>query len=123
MDVAVESRYDHAAVFHEHETGGSRSWKPEADMTERERDGNISLSVSSKAAEKIVTPFLTKHIPDSYRPLGAQDGDSYMAPENPGKYCYRHRPDLKCRRQANEPSMEMLQKVCHTQIHNLKPGH
>lgn len=60
-----------------------------------------------------VAPFLAKHIPEQYAPLGQEDKKS----QNPNtKYCYRHRPDLKCRRTADEPSMENLQRVSVTYV-------
>lgn len=67
---------------------------------------------SSKLAGENITPFLMRHIPDQYAPLGprpSQDGEIFH-PAN-SRYCYRHRPDLKCRRQADEPSMDQLQRV------------
>nr|POF22187.1 putative e3 ubiquitin ligase complex scf subunit sconb [Quercus suber] len=85
----------------------------------------ISLPSTSKQAEQTVAPFLTKHIPEQYNPVSAQRAAAVAAaavgPQgqeteeqaqpapNSTKFCYRHRPDLKCRRQANEPSMEQLQ--------------
>ena len=70
----------------------------------------IALPAASRLGGQQVAPFLARHIPRQYKPLG-------NAPPTPvigktTKYCYRHRPDLKCRRQANEPSMEQLQNVC-----------
>lgn len=71
-----------------------------------------NFSASSRLAGQTVAPFLAKHIPLQYAPLGAS-----AEPERPAdgssntKYCYRHRPDSKCRRQADEPSMEQLQNV------------
>ncbi|KAJ8609094.1 hypothetical protein MRB53_039293 [Persea americana] len=61
----------------------------------------------SKQASHSVTPFLTKHIPNQYNPLG---GSGKSQVEDNTKYCYRHRKDLKCRRQVNEPSMDQLQQ-------------
>ncbi|KAL8946864.1 MAG: hypothetical protein Q9222_006792 [Ikaeria aurantiellina] len=50
------------------------------------KDGaNITISASSRLAGQTVAPFLAKHIPN------------------------QHRPDLKCRRQVDEPSMDQLQ--------------
>ena len=70
----------------------------------------ISIPASSRQAGQAVAPFLAKHIPDQYAPGGGLDalGNTKMKDPNT-KYCYRHRPDLKCRRQANEPSMDQLQ--------------
>lgn len=73
---------------------------------------NISISASSKQAGQTVAPFLAKHIPEQYAPGGGLDSSGNAKIKDPNtKYCYRHRPDLKCRRQANEPSMDQLQHV------------
>ena len=78
----------------------------------QDRHENISISASSKQAEQTVAPFLAKHIPEQYAPVGGLDlGDNTKMKDPNTKYCYRHRPDLKCRRQANEPSMDQLQHV------------
>ncbi|KAI9706487.1 MAG: hypothetical protein M1836_003493 [Candelina mexicana] len=70
----------------------------------------ISISSTSKLAGRTVAPFLAKHIPEQYAPLGIQtQSDIPPSKSSNTKYCYRHRPDLKCRRQADEPSMEQLQ--------------
>ena len=83
-----------------------------------DQDANISLSATSASAGKAVAPFLAKHIPDQYAPLGGPDQSSDLKMKKPNtKYCYRHRPDLKCRRQANEPSMDQLQHVSTKWIH------
>ena len=77
-----------------------------------EEEEGITISATSKQATQTVAPFLAKHIPAQYAPMGGfdQPGDSSSKDTNT-KYCYRHRPDLKCRRQANEPSMDQLQHV------------
>ncbi|KAF2453987.1 putative E3 ubiquitin ligase complex SCF subunit sconB [Lineolata rhizophorae] len=107
---------DTLQLLREHEHGGGKS-RRNYDDEEREDDGPskeekdraISISTSSKQAERAVAPFLAIHIPQQYNPLGSASSlNSSMASSN-SKYCYRHRPDLKCRRQANEPSMEQLQ--------------
>ena len=73
---------------------------------------NISISATSKQAGRTVAPFLAKHIPDQYAPTGGGPDISTRGQKDSNtKYCYRHRPDLKCRRQANEPSMDQLQHV------------
>ena len=73
---------------------------------------NISIPASSKYAGQTVAPFLARHIPDQYAPMGALDPAGVAERKDPNtKYCYRHRPDRKCRRQPNEPSMEQLQHV------------
>jgi hypothetical protein len=89
------------------------------DMTEdvdNQDSSSICLSSSSKFAGQTVAPFLAKHIPSQYAPLGPQETPPPSWAVNT-RYCYRHRPDLKCRRQADEPSMEQLQKVgCHLRL-------
>lgn len=91
----------------------------------RESDGDDSDSSQStphyssratpttpaKLANKNVAPFLAKHIPEQYAPLGSRAGEQSDSYKANSKYCYRHRPDLKCRRQADEPSMDKLQHV------------
>lgn len=73
---------------------------------------NISISASSKQAGQTVAPFLAKHIPEQHPPGGSLDTSPNGRMKDPNtKYCYRHSPDLKCRRQANEPSMDQLQHV------------
>ena len=70
----------------------------------------ISISASSKHAGLTVAPFLAKHIPDQYAPGAGWDSTGNTKMKDPNtKYCYRHRPDLKCRRQVDEPSMDQLQ--------------
>ncbi|KAF2847373.1 sulfur metabolite repression control protein-like protein SconB [Plenodomus tracheiphilus IPT5] len=78
-----------------------------------------AAATKSKKLDKMITPYLAHHIPQQYNPLGANgvnahnhsrdDGgdDSHLTADT--KFCYRHRPDLLCRRQADEPSMEQLQ--------------
>lgn len=78
-----------------------------------EQETNIGISATSKLAGQTVAPFLAKHIPEQYAPLGGSDLPNDPTNKNPNtKYCYRHRPDLKCRRQVDEPSMDQLQHVC-----------
>jgi len=99
---------------HDHEHEGLRNrYRKDVEVA----DQNISIPASSRHAEKTVAPFLTEHIPTQYNPMGAALRTSNQSPQEPSddakntstKFCYRHRPDLKCRRQVNEPSMEQLQ--------------
>ncbi|KAG8623858.1 hypothetical protein KVT40_008834 [Elsinoe batatas] len=97
---------------HDHESLKSRRQQgQEEDLITTER--NISIPTASKHAEHAVAPFLAKHIPSQYNPLGhthpSRVEEDQPAASSSTKFCYRHRPDLKCRRQANEPSMEQLQ--------------
>jgi hypothetical protein len=68
--------------------------------------------IDPRKAGQTVAPFLARHIPEQYAPLGLQEEKDDKSKENPNtKYCYRHRPDSKCKRTADEPSMENLQRV------------
>ena len=80
------------------------------DVCETEGRENIFLPVTSKHAGQAVAPFLARHIPEQYAPMGGVDAYGKTKRKDPNtKFCYRHRPDLKCRRQANEPSMDQMQ--------------
>ena len=89
---------------------------------------HISIPAPSSHAEKhTVMPFLTEHIPNSYSAPGSppqgwippstelpdapppSHPDAHAKARENTKFCYRHSPDTKCRRQANEPSMQDLQ--------------
>lgn len=79
----------------------------EADFVETD-----SSAAKAKLADENVAPFLARHIPSQYAPLGEQSNATTMLPPSVNsRYCYRHRPDLKCRRQVDEPSMDQLQRV------------
>lgn len=76
------------------------------------KDKSINIASTAKFADQAVAPFLTRHIPDQYAPLGStNDPRRQLSRDSNSKFCYRHRPDLLCRRQADEPSMDQLQRV------------
>jgi F-box and WD-40 domain protein MET30 len=75
-------------------------------------DAMITMDSTSKVAGQTVAPFLARHIPEQYAPLGAPQPAMATQKDPNTKYCYRHRPDSKCRRTADEPTMENLQRVC-----------
>jgi hypothetical protein len=93
----------HSALMHGHDHDRS-SDRTRHLLGESADDTEDAQASKSKRIEKMITPYLAQHIPHQYNPLGARDGHDT-------KYCYRHRPDLLCRRQADEPSMEQLQMV------------
>ena len=70
-----------------------------------------------------VTPFLKDHIPTIYAPIGKGDPLSAAATErNPNsRFCYRHNPDSKCRRAADEERMQNIQRV-RCRVHYLVPS-
>ncbi|KAJ4528072.1 hypothetical protein HRR83_000823 [Exophiala dermatitidis] len=82
-------------------------------VLDTQKDKSITIASTAKHARQTVAPFLAKHIPSQYAPLGKPGGPPGIFQENKdanSKFCYRHRPDLLCRRQADEPSMDKLQK-------------
>ncbi|PGH04342.1 hypothetical protein AJ79_07122 [Helicocarpus griseus UAMH5409] len=74
---------------------------------------NSSESPSASAADKNIAPFLTRHIRDHYAPMNRFEPQKIERNPN-SRYCYRHRPDLKCRRQADELTMDQMQRELHT---------
>ncbi|KAH7377703.1 F-box/WD repeat-containing protein pof1 [Pyrenochaeta sp. MPI-SDFR-AT-0127] len=92
---------------HDHESVSERMRHLHGESTE---DAEDAVANKSKKIEKMITPYLAQHIPQQYNPLGAHSDGHDAAPATANtKFCYRHRPDLLCRRQADEPSMEQLQ--------------
>ncbi|KOS19174.1 putative E3 ubiquitin ligase complex SCF subunit scon-2 [Escovopsis weberi] len=68
---------------------------------------------------KTLSPFLKEHIPDLYAPIGknnhkktasASSTAVSVPSDSHSKYCYRHRPDSKCRRAADEKKMGIIQR-------------
>ncbi|CAO2652155.1 Nn.00g004380.m01.CDS01 [Neocucurbitaria sp. VM-36] len=106
---AAASTDPHTALMHghDHESLSERTRHSHGESTE---DTDEAVATKSKKMEKMITPYLAQHIPHQYNPLGG-NSDSQEAPPSTAntKFCYRHRPDLLCRRQADEPSMEQLQ--------------
>jgi len=70
----------------------------------------LDVPMSETPSAQTIAPFLTRHIPEQYNALANQvQGQPVNRTDT--KYCYRHHPDLKCRRQADEPTMDLLQNV------------
>lgn len=110
-----QHNHKHAHSEHVHDELWRHDHEHESHMRRETDDRSISIQTGTKAAEMSVAPFLSEHIPTQYNPLGQVRFSSSRSQQNDKekklstKFCYRHRPDLKCRRQANEPSMEQLQ--------------
>ncbi|OWP01011.1 hypothetical protein B2J93_307 [Marssonina coronariae] len=100
VDMEEEARFSHDKCNRQH--GGDCS------------DPTISLSSTDKVAGMTVAPFLAKHIPEQYAPMGLGAASKTSLKDSNTKYCYRHRPDSKCRRTADEPTMENLQRELET---------
>lgn len=70
-------------------------------------------NMSSSLISKTVTPFLREHIPHQYAPISKADNEESSKTKDPNsKFCYRHMPDSKCRRAADETKMVTIQRVC-----------
>ncbi len=83
-------------------------------------DHSRLITMSPSLIGKTVTPFLREHIPSLYAPIGKDENEEISKEKDPNtKYCYRHRPDSKCRRAADESKMEMIQSVCSTSSYPL----
>ncbi|KAI0166627.1 quinon protein alcohol dehydrogenase-like superfamily [Xylariaceae sp. FL1272] len=84
---------------------------------EEEEDSSRLFNMSQQYMNKSVTPFLREHIPGLYAPIGKPDLPSMMnlrTKDPNSKYCYRHRPDSKCRRAADESKMGLIQSELET---------
>ncbi|KAI0902023.1 WD40 repeat-like protein [Annulohypoxylon nitens] len=96
--------------------------KPSRDNCDRRRpedpeDASRLPNMSQQLMSQSVTPFLREHIPGLYAPIGKPDLPSMTAlkTKDPNsKYCYRHRPDSKCRRAADETKMGVIQSELET---------
>lgn len=92
----------------------------------QEQDKPRPFKMSTELVGKTVSPFLKEHIPGLYAPVGKefQDGNDESAvlarnKDANTRYCYRHRPDSKCRRAADESKMGIIQRVSLTSFHLL----
>lgn len=85
------------------------SSKDGRDHDEISQNKSLAISSTTRAAGQTVAPFLAKHVPSQYAPMGGPSSTRTKDPNT--KYCYRHHPDSKCRRTADEPTMENLQRV------------
>ena len=111
-DEELEARFDEASLGQDNKHLTVQKPSAVRDNCDDDRV-NISLSAMSKAAEQNVAPFLAKHIPGQYTPGRGLEGPNrdQQAKDTSTQYCYRHRPDNKCRRQADDTSMGQLQQV------------
>ncbi|KXJ88904.1 quinon protein alcohol dehydrogenase-like superfamily [Microdochium bolleyi] len=94
--------------------------KPSRDNCDRRRPGDGDThrlpTMSESLMSKSVTPFLREHIPTIYAPVG-KPGNTIVnsARKDPNsKFCYRHRPDSKCRKAADESKMAVIQSTLET---------
>lgn len=86
--------------------------RPEEENEDKPRLSNMPSSLVGQT----VTPFLKEHVPSLYAPISKiESSTSALEPSTQknfnSKYCYRHRPDSKCRKAADEDKMAMIQSV------------
>ncbi|KAK7914531.1 WD40-repeat-containing domain protein [Apiospora marii] len=86
------------------------------DRRKPHEDGVSRMSnMSQQAVGQTVTPFLREHIPGIYAPVGKPDTPAMALArikdnKDPNsKFCYRHAPDSKCRKAADENKMALIQ--------------
>ena len=86
---------------------------------EEEGDKLRLVNMSHSLVGQTVTPFLKEHVPSLYAPVSKIDSshshELFRKNNYNSKYCYRHSPDSKCRKAADENKMAMIQTVrCHS---------
>ncbi|KAI9376081.1 WD40-repeat-containing domain protein [Aspergillus egyptiacus] len=101
------------SLFGPHHSGEEIEAQIDVRQHESRGFGNVTKA-PAKLAHQNVAPFLARHIPEQYAPLGSKNILPAELTSANSRYCYRHRPDLKCRRQADEPSMDKLQRELET---------
>ncbi|CAJ2509741.1 Uu.00g056410.m01.CDS01 [Anthostomella pinea] len=111
--IVARSRQPSFPVKAADESGETLS-RDNCDRRRPEENGDSSRlpNVSQQFMGQTVTPFLREHIPGLYAPIGKPDLPSMISLKNKdpnSKFCYRHRPDSKCRRAADESKMALIQ--------------
>ncbi|KAF6832974.1 WD domain-containing protein [Colletotrichum musicola] len=111
----------HAAVSSSTNDVIAATQPPSKDSCDRRRpdEGDASrfpANMSTQLVGQTVTPFLREHIPGIYAPIGkpdvqAENNNLNQQRDPNSKFCYRHRPDAKCRRAADESKMVLIQSV------------
>lgn len=84
--------------------------RPEEEQEDKSRLVNMSPTLVGQT----VTPFLKEHVPSLYAPVSKIESHSHQLfrqNDYNSKYCYRHSPDSKCRKAADENKMAMIQSV------------
>lgn len=70
------------------------------------------FSSSSAAAAETVAPFLNNHIPDQVHISDGRGMNKFNDNKQRKVYCYRHQPDLRCRRRTpQEDNVAEIQRV------------
>jgi hypothetical protein len=105
--------------YHDHQPTATITTPTGADCDRRrpeEAEHSRMVNMSTSLISQTVTPFLREHIPTNYAPISKVEGahdDTSVSMDN-SKFCYRHHPDSKCRKAADENKMVMIQRVCPT---------
>ncbi|PYH95285.1 E3 ubiquitin ligase complex SCF subunit sconB [Aspergillus ellipticus CBS 707.79] len=110
-DMTLPSQDSFTSIFGGHP---GRVEEIDADSDHDQHEPHSRSNVTATSAKLSVAPFLAKHVPEQYAPLGSQNREPAELSSANSSYCYRHRPDRKCRRQADEPTMDKLQRELQT---------
>lgn len=91
--------------------------RPTRNHCDRRRPDGEEISrmpvMSQQLAGQAVTPFLREHISGLHAPFGKPHftvARQSNTKDSNSKFCYRHRPDSKCRRAADESKMDVIQR-------------
>ncbi|CRK27787.1 hypothetical protein BN1708_004450 [Verticillium longisporum] len=108
------------AVNNSHVITGQQPFKDNCDRRRAHEDepSRLPVNMPTQLYTQTVTPFLREHIPGIYAPIGKPDtqaSEEIKKEKDPNsKFCYRHRPDSKCRRAADESKMVKIQQELDT---------
>ncbi|KAJ2899826.1 hypothetical protein MKZ38_002768 [Zalerion maritima] len=109
--VYIPSKNDHDHEPKKRDNHVSPSSKESCDRRRAEDEHSQLSHVPTQLVGKTVTPFLREHIPGLYAPIGKSTAASLSKSKDPNsKFCYRHQPDARCRRAADEVKMESIQR-------------
>ncbi len=114
---------DYDSLQHTVKMTASYQQHPSKDNCDRHRpqeeEKSRIIKMPADLVGQHVSPFLKQHIPGIYAPIGKQSQDdshdhkdsALQVKDSNTRYCYRHRPDSKCRRAADETKMGVIQRV------------
>lgn len=82
---------------------------------------NGTMTVPNKLADRNVAPFLAKYIPEQHTSSDVNNSKKekpYECKDQTSVHCCRNRSEIKCRRQADESTMDQLQRVSYLSSHS-----
>lgn len=91
-----------------------RARMKEVNCDREDRSRLANMNMPSNLVGQAVTPYLKEHVPTLYSPFTKIISSHTHQPvpkDFNSKFCYRHRPDSKCRKSADEDKMAKIQSV------------